>query len=189
MAYSNAWSDTVPLGSADADTIDDAAQQLRADIHERMNDVVADWTADPVVPKQQKRTGLVLILPGSFIKERQTQDDVTQTDKYYQSDNSATNDEYFPIPARNDWKITKVEALFDLSGDTSVTIALYKVAFDTGTAQTTVGSVVVSAAGVGIQTVFSGNETVSDSYYQVKFTGSNAGRHLIYALRVTYDEV
>lgn len=49
MSYSNAWSDTIPLGSELASHIDDQIRQLRLDIHERMNTLVTDWTADPVV--------------------------------------------------------------------------------------------------------------------------------------------
>lgn len=50
MPYTNPWSDTDPPGSQAANTIDDELRQLRLDIHERMDDIVADWTADPVVP-------------------------------------------------------------------------------------------------------------------------------------------
>lgn len=49
MAYTNAWSVTVPAGSELANTIDDHLRRLRLDIEERMNDIVADWAADPVV--------------------------------------------------------------------------------------------------------------------------------------------
>lgn len=49
MAYTNAWSVTVPAGSELASTIDDHLRRLRLDIQERMNDIVTDWTADPVV--------------------------------------------------------------------------------------------------------------------------------------------
>ena len=48
MPYTNTWVDNIPLGSALANTIDDQIRQLRLDIHERMDSVVIDWTADPV---------------------------------------------------------------------------------------------------------------------------------------------
>src|SRR3990167_8523407 len=47
--YTNPWSDTDPPGSQNANTIDDEFRQLRLDIHERMDDIVDDWTDDPVV--------------------------------------------------------------------------------------------------------------------------------------------
>lgn len=49
MSYTNVWSDTIPLGTDLASTIDDSIRQLRLDIHDRMNSIVSDWTADPVV--------------------------------------------------------------------------------------------------------------------------------------------
>jgi len=49
MTYTNAWSDTIPLGTDLANTIDDSIRQLRLDIHDRMNSIVQDWTADPIV--------------------------------------------------------------------------------------------------------------------------------------------
>lgn len=49
MPYTRPWNDTA-LGSEAANTIDDIISAKMADIHERMDDVVVDWTADPVVP-------------------------------------------------------------------------------------------------------------------------------------------
>lgn len=50
MPYTNAWSDNTPLGTLAANQIDESIRQLRLDIHERMNMIVVDWEADPVVP-------------------------------------------------------------------------------------------------------------------------------------------
>ena len=50
MPFTNAWSDVIPAGSAAANTIDDQIRQLRLDIHERMDSLIDDWTADPLVP-------------------------------------------------------------------------------------------------------------------------------------------
>lgn len=49
MPYTNVWTDTDPPGAQAANTIDDELRQLRLDIHERMDDVVVNWLADPVV--------------------------------------------------------------------------------------------------------------------------------------------
>ncbi len=51
MAHTNAWSNVVPAGSDPLNTADDQIRRLRLDIQERMDEVVDDWTADPVVPK------------------------------------------------------------------------------------------------------------------------------------------
>lgn len=48
MSYTNVWSDTIPPGSTAAKLIDDFMRQVRLDIHERMNTLVGDWTADPI---------------------------------------------------------------------------------------------------------------------------------------------
>ena len=50
MAHSNVWSNIIPAGSDALNTADDQLRQLRLDIQERMDEVVSDWTADPVVP-------------------------------------------------------------------------------------------------------------------------------------------
>lgn len=49
MAYTNPWNESVPLGSAPRSTVDDIVRALKLDIRERMNAVVVDWAADPVV--------------------------------------------------------------------------------------------------------------------------------------------
>lgn len=48
MAFTNPWSDIIPAGSDPANTADDELRQLRVDVHERMDTIVGDWTADPL---------------------------------------------------------------------------------------------------------------------------------------------
>jgi len=49
MPYTNPWIDSIPLGSQNANTADDEFRKIKLDIHERMDDIVVDWTADPIV--------------------------------------------------------------------------------------------------------------------------------------------
>lgn len=49
MAYTNTWSVIIPAGTDPLNTADDQIRQLRLDLQERMNDIVVDWTVDPVV--------------------------------------------------------------------------------------------------------------------------------------------
>jgi hypothetical protein len=49
MAKTHPWVTTVPSGSEQASTADDHFRRLRLEIEERMNDIVEDWSADPVV--------------------------------------------------------------------------------------------------------------------------------------------
>jgi hypothetical protein len=51
MPHTRAWSNLIPAGSITADQIEDHIRILREDVFERMNDIVTDWTADPVVLK------------------------------------------------------------------------------------------------------------------------------------------
>lgn len=49
MAFTNPWSNIIPAGSDPANTADDEIRQVRLDVFERMNQIVPDWTADPIV--------------------------------------------------------------------------------------------------------------------------------------------
>jgi hypothetical protein len=48
MAFTNPWSNIIPAGSDPANTADDEIRQLRLDIDERMDQIVPDWSADPL---------------------------------------------------------------------------------------------------------------------------------------------
>jgi hypothetical protein len=50
MAYTNVWTIVSPTGSTPAKQIDEEFRKFRLDVQERMNSIVTDWTADPVVP-------------------------------------------------------------------------------------------------------------------------------------------
>ncbi|KKK63500.1 hypothetical protein LCGC14_2993660 [marine sediment metagenome] len=52
MAYSNSWSNIIPVSSDPLNTTDDQLRRLRLDVQERMDDLVDDWTTDPVVPQK-----------------------------------------------------------------------------------------------------------------------------------------
>lgn len=49
MAFSNPWSNIIPAGSDPANTADDELRKLRLDVDERMDTLVGDWSADPIV--------------------------------------------------------------------------------------------------------------------------------------------
>jgi hypothetical protein len=49
MAFTNPWSNIIPAGGDPANTTDDEIRQLRVDIDERMDTIVGDWSADPIV--------------------------------------------------------------------------------------------------------------------------------------------
>lgn len=49
MPYTDTWSVIIPAGSDPLNTADDQIRQLRVDIEERMNDIVGDFTVDPII--------------------------------------------------------------------------------------------------------------------------------------------
>lgn len=60
------WDETVPIGSVtDSDLIDELFRELKLQIRERMNDIVVDWTTDPVVLKPTP--GVTLPIGGATI--------------------------------------------------------------------------------------------------------------------------
>ena len=182
------WLETQPLGTADSGTIDDIIRALKVQIRERMNDIVVDWTADPVVLKTTSisKTGLkefvapfgLSILSGSL--------GVDSEEKFVQI-TGGVNNGYIDIPARTGTKITKIEALIDPNGNT-VLWTTRKTSFTATPASTTIGT--GSATGgplVAIVLLFTGAETVGDVYFTAFFDGN--GTWNFYGLRITYDEV
>lgn len=49
MPYSTPWDEASPPGSALANTLDTIIQNVKRDIRERMSDIVADFTTDPIL--------------------------------------------------------------------------------------------------------------------------------------------
>ncbi len=53
MAHTNSgWPTNIPAGGDNLNTADDQLRRLRLDLLERMNEIVDDFTTDPVVPKE-----------------------------------------------------------------------------------------------------------------------------------------
>lgn len=52
MAYTDAWDEGVPLGTAAANTLDTIIQNLKRSMRERLEDSFPDWTDDLVDPKR-----------------------------------------------------------------------------------------------------------------------------------------
>ena len=51
MTYTRTWTTTAPADTSAANQLGLDIRQLRQDIQDRMNSIVVDWTADPVVPQ------------------------------------------------------------------------------------------------------------------------------------------
>ncbi len=193
MAYSNAWDESAPLGTAAANTLDTIIQQLKLDIRERMNtilDSTGQWADDPIVLNRPLRTGVEMVLAPYDAVGIGDEADVSWIDDYTQSDDDTTNTMRMTVPVTTGMKITKVEVVVDKNTETDVDLMFIKTTFSASPSATTVASVNRSATGIAVVEVFSGTETVDgDSYYWMKFVGNDAGRYRIYAVRITYDEV
>lgn len=194
MAYSNAWDETAPQGSlVDANQLDDLIRQLKLDIRERMNTILAadgQWDDDPVKLAATPRTGLVLLLSGHAVQPENTTSGWAYRQTFFESASASPNDGRAPLPIRKDWKITRVSVLFDKSTDSSVTISFEKVTYASSPVTTVIDSATVSSSGIAEVEIFSGIETTDGaSYYYLNFNGSASGKWRLYAIKVEYDEV
>jgi len=191
MAYTNTWAQLAITGAAAPDTIDEKFTQVALAIQERMDDVVDDWTADPVIPKAQLKIGVQLVIPAYSLIPVQDEDDIGAPDGYVESDNSGGNDLRLGLHIRDNWSITNVTCLFDLNtASAGVVIDLKKVTYDASATVSILGTITVNAGGVGLQGVFTGTEATDGvAFYFLKFTGTGSGRYRVYAVRIIYSEI
>lgn len=70
MAYTNVWSSTTPLGTIQANTLDDEIRKVRLDFEERLKDIFAmssgQMVADPIQPQNLTLADLLTAARGSF---------------------------------------------------------------------------------------------------------------------------
>lgn len=144
MAYTNTWSDTTPSGSLPAKEIDTAFQNFRKDIHERMDSIFVDWTADPVVLKDAfggPVEGKSIYVPGhAFVSDN----DIVHTSTKIVI--GTDSDLYAPVILPNGAKITGFQAMV-IPGLGTMTVRLGYIshglanpAFNTVDSNTHVGS-------------------------------------------------
>ncbi|KKK74752.1 hypothetical protein LCGC14_2880610 [marine sediment metagenome] len=112
MAYTNSWTTVAPAGSAAANTADDEIRKLRLDMEERMNDLVNDWTVDPVVLKSEGPSGVRWRHWSEGVLDRGTEDYENFTSRVLISDSISTNSRvwYAPMPLTVGTTLTDVTA-------------------------------------------------------------------------------
>lgn len=195
MSHTNAWTDSIPLGSELAKNIDDQIRQLRLDIHERMDDIVADWEADPVV-LQPGGSGSTIIIPCAAFNADQssgfTNSNVANNLSHLYVEATAGNPHWFcglaayaPIGA----EIIKLEWLIDRGTAATVTTNLWSVDFTLTPGIGTQEHTMSTSAGA-IQIMDSGAISVTidaAKYYSLEFDQGNTGtqKAKLYAVRVT----
>jgi hypothetical protein len=191
MAYTNTWDSDDPLGSADADTIDDIIRQLKFDIQERMNGIVVDWTADPIQLKDAISGNVTktLLIPGIAFLTRQDEDDVQRYGTYIETDNSDTPSLYYGLVLPPNAVITQIDMLSDKNGQTNVALKLHSTMFDGSLTDTVENTITNTTAGV--QTSSSGTIAVTiaaTSFYFFEFvcTPGTTTRAKLYGVKLTY---
>jgi hypothetical protein len=85
MAYTNAWDEAAPAGSADADTLDTIIQAKMKDMRERLEDAFPDWSDDAVDPKK-------VVVNSGTLANRPAVADSNTGEGYFATD---TGDMYF----------------------------------------------------------------------------------------------
>jgi len=195
MAWSNAWDETAPSGSALRSTLDDIIRGLKGDIRQRMNTILdpsTPWegTTDPLLllPSATPVTRTVL-LSCHGLQPSQDDDDISYANQFVESDNAGNNDMRMSLPFATGMTINSVEILFDLFTDTQATVSLVKHTFATTVTSTVVASEVITATGLDTIVIFLGSEVVTGGqYYTLMIEGNDAGRWHAYCVRFTYTE-
>lgn len=189
------WDETQPLGSADSDTIDEIFRDLKIQIHERMDDIVVDWTADPVVLKSgggANKLAQPLVIGGHELNT-QTGQPFLITDRYKETGDGVSGySATIVIPLVRKMIITKVEALVQLNGATSLDISLRRTNIADPSIDDIISTVTHTAGGITLVTVFNGIVYFQGyNWFRVKFgtSGVTSGIYRVYAVRVTYDEL
>lgn len=192
MTYTNTWSTTRPLGSAQANTADDEMRAIRLDVQERMNELVEDWSADPVVPKQSvygTKEGKTMMVHGTaFVIEP------AETNSFNYADNGVTNvaSDAQPIrawlPMANGVTITKIEWLVTNGDTAAMSMILGSVQFEEAVAVTTHNSLSTTISGTVI--VDSGPVAISvgaDNAFFLKADKGGGAAFAVHAVRITYN--
>jgi|SRR5678810_249808 len=192
MAYSNVWSNSIPAGTEAAKNIDDQIRQLRLDIFERMNDLVVDWTDDPVV-FSPGGSGSTLIIPATAFQGDPLFPPAsgTQISWLYQTVQAQGTPIYAPLTpyVSVGSEIVKLEWLVDRETVPTITGSLYHTDFSITPGFGTQDHTISTSAGT-LQIMDSGAISITidaDKYYTLELHPGTSGTALakLYAVRVT----
>lgn len=192
MAYTDAWTDNRPPGGEAARNIDDEIRLLRKQISERMNSIVDDWTADPIVLSTPGgATDTVRIIPfASFLNDLHAKENDISDDGFIFG---FVGQLYIAplgpwIPAGK--RVTKIEWLVDRNTAAELSLAIKQRIFSAVGSASNVNLITHSAAGP--QVVSSGAIDILldpvNYYYLVVSAGGTIGNSFkIYAAKVTFE--
>lgn len=200
MAYTNAWDNALPPGTALAKDIDKFFRDMKLDIAERMEDkFVEDWTADPLVLKANIAGGgtdLVALIPfSSFMCDpTDSMNDIRLG--WFKGRTDMTGSVVASLPAviNPGCTVKKIEFLADKDAATQLYCRFYKRPFIAGGARdaaaTLIDATTVSSAGVVLSTkTLTSPEVISpDSLYWFSMEGFGSDADFyIFGIRITYD--
>jgi len=187
MAYSRPFDPTTPLGNVlEADDIDLEFRQEKIDLKERMNELVVDYTTDPIVP-QAKLLGNVVGKAITIDGHGFVGDINYAANTAYVEVNGATADIYASCILPAGVTVTKIVPTYDRLGSTNSVAFLESNAFGTITtraaANMTTGSGIQTVPGAPVSHV-----VVTAWAYRFRITlGGGTPKVRFYQIRVEYN--
>ncbi len=198
MTYTNAWTNTVPLGSELAANIDDFMRRDRLDIFERMNDLVVDWTADPVVLKPSviaNITGTKILIPHcAFLSDLHAKENDLDDLAVYGFVGSPKL--YAPVIVPNGVLITQLEYNIDLDAASSVSAKFFFNDFTNPPVNTSTSVLTLTTSTGTLQTLDSGvlaggsritTDTDKMYFIEISATGTAGHSYKVFGARITYE--
>lgn len=189
MAYTDPWSDTRPLGSSLVSHGDDEIRALRLAIHERMDVLVEDWTADPVVPKDSisgQKDGKRMMIAGCAFATNAVGSvyGVDGTILLTQDDGPA----FAPLLIAPGCTITRIQWLIDYLGSSGdLNLSLRKMSFNTAFGVEDVDAQTVTTTGP--QIIDSGvisELVVAGTLYHLKAHKPSGSSTVLYGVQIVY---
>jgi hypothetical protein len=174
MPHTNAWSNLIPLGSDLAGHIDDDIRQLRLDVFERMNDIVVDWTADPIVLKPISSNDNHRYIPFSlFLNDMHAKETDITTGSIHAFRGSgpyvAGLSAFLPFHIT----VTRIIGWINRDAANTVSMTLYQIPFSTGGASAPVIAQNNVPANVQLTTTTGTNQPMDTGTHDIVFDDAN----------------
>lgn len=188
MPYTNAWNESVPLGTAARSSVDDLFRQMKLDLRERLNVLTTDFTTDPVVPLPAVLGNVVGKLHNvhwsAFTLSGSSNWTVPAGGAYIE-DSAIASEMYAPLLIPPGTTITEVVFIANQNGGAAMTFNVVRILKTTG-AVTDVFTVVTSSG------AFNGFSTgvvshVVDSLYIYAIKATTATSNRLYGAAVKYN--
>jgi hypothetical protein len=200
MAYTYTWSNAVPLGSANANTADDAIRQLRAEIEERMDTICAAgslWSTSS--PTQDialdfssvgAQSSVHIYFHHTILRPTADEDDVYVSGPYTRSDNDTAGVLFGGLRLPVGCTLTDFHVIVDRLSASSAEFDLRRTTFDGSVTDSSIATKSVTTSGVSVEQIYgpAGTHEIADDYsYYIKCWPGAASQIRIYGFRATVD--